>query len=237
MDEPELSPSQTVARAKEITLAAFRRRVADGQPIKPSELKLLRELEAEGVGRRFAKSLEELGEALGCSKRTLVRWGKLGLPTEPDGTYDVERVREWRAEIRNRNGHRLPWDQTEERAEPAEPAETPVRTDRDYWETRYKQEQAQLTEIKRKKLAGELVRRVDVARLFAQRWLVVKTALLALPRSLPPHLLGLGTHQEMSQVIEGEVRAVIERFAAPLPRRFTEEDDGDEEPTEEDATP
>lgn len=195
-----------VAVAEAQTLEQLRARVRSGYVLKPREVKLLRELEAKERGEDKAATLEALAARLGVRKRTLIRWSKQGMPgQDAAGLYDVAVVRAWRAK-----GFTLT-DQGEGDAEDDEPG-------LGYWRLMRERETALLAEMKRKREAGELIEAAEVDRREARLLAIVKAALLAFPRALPPLLEGKN-RQEAEALIDEEVRSVLERLKTAPTRR------------------
>ena len=205
-------PAALRALARERTLEHLRG-VLRVRGLKPSEWRLLERLEAEAEGRQVVRTVEELAEALGVTKRTVLRWKKQGMPVLPSGAFDVEAVRRWRG---------LPDPEPSGEPAPDSAGGDPARA--------YKREQAELVRLKRLKMAGKLISRREVAREFARRVAAVKAGLLALPRAAAPDLVGLTSEREVIEALKPHVRALLEQYARPLPPELTEaEEDRDED--------
>jgi phage terminase Nu1 subunit (DNA packaging protein) len=212
-----------VRQAELNTLANLRDRIRGGHALTRTQMKFLRELEGKIEGRQLVSTTEELAEALGVTDRTVRRWLERGMPRDPAGGFDVERVREWRRALGNKNGHRLELD-GDIGTESSNGADPPDSRGREFWDTKLKEQQARLAQLKVEKLAGELVARREIGRLFAQRIGEFKSALLSFERALIPALRSAQTDPERSAVIRRHTRSLLERIARPLPAKFDNEE-------------
>lgn len=203
-DDPAGDDLVAVAEAK--VLEGLRARVRSGYVLKPREVRTLRELEAKERGEDKAATLEALAARLGVKKRTVIRWSKQGMPgQDAAGLYDVAAVRAWRAK-----GFALGANGDDEEGDGEESL--------GFWRLKREKESALLAEMKRKREAGELIDAAEVDRREARLMAIVKAALLAFPRAIPPLVEGK-TRQEAEQLITEEVYSVLERMkTAPTAR-------------------
>ncbi len=138
---------------------------------------------------------------VGKSRRTVFRWVKKGMPTLPDGRFDLDQIDLW---LQKRNGI----------GEPAVQAST--EDGKDFWDKENKKHQAKLRELEYRKRKRELIERRQIDDLLVGRVQAVKAGLLALERSLPPELIACKTEREMSSVIRRHVRGLLERYSKPI---------------------
>ena len=74
--------------------------------ITKSELKELEvyENQKKPVLPNIMQTQEEVAKALKVSSRTVRYWGSDGMPTNPDGTYDIIKIQAWRT-AKNKKGN------------------------------------------------------------------------------------------------------------------------------------
>lgn len=159
----------------------------------------------------IAETIEEVARITGKSVRTVYRWVRAGLPTLPDGRFDLTAVNAWRRRkqgiITSGQGG-VAGPETEASA---------TASGKDFWDKEGKQYQALLRKLEYEKRVGELIERKDVEDLFITRIQAVKQALLSLERSLPPELIACRSEREMMAAIHKTVRGMLEAFSRPLP--------------------
>ena len=191
--------------AKSVVLKNLLKKIKDAEPLAAHEVKLLKDFETElkarqsGTGRRIISTQKQLAEYLGRSERTISYYKNQGMPVSPDGTYDLDAIDVW-IEARNKKGIGQPH------------GERPDSGDKSGWEAVLKEMKAQIAELELKKLKGELISLDDVRRQWVNRIIEVKTALLSLPRKIPPLLEGK-EKRDMEAILEQEVRFILERFS------------------------
>ena len=191
--------------AKTVVLKTLLQRIKDGEALAAHDVKLLKDFETElkarqsGTGRRIISTQKQLAEYLGRSERTISYYKNQGMPLNPDGTYDLDAIDAW-IEARTKKGIGQPHG---ERPDPG---------DKLGWEAVYKEMKARLAELELKKFQGELISLDDVRRQWINRIIEVKTALLSLPRKIPPLLEGK-EKRDMEAILEDEVRFILERFS------------------------
>jgi len=191
--------------AKGVVLKNLLEKIKNGEPLAAHELKLLNDYEAElkakqsGTGRRIVATQKQLAEYLGRSERTISYYKNQGMPVNPDGTYDLDAIDAW-IEAREKKGIGQPH------------GERPESGDKSGWEAVYKEMKARLAELELKKFQGEVISLEEVRRQWINRIIEVKTALLSLPRKIPPLLEGK-EKRDMEAIIENEVRFILERFS------------------------
>lgn len=193
--------------AKNVVLKNLLKKIKDAEPLAAHEVKLLKEFEAElkarqsGTGRRLLSTQKQLAEYLGKATRTVSYYKSKNMPVNPDGTYDLDAIDAW-IEARTKKGIGQPH------------GERPDSGDKSGWEAVYKEMKARLAELELQKYKGEVISLDEVRRQWVNRIIEVKTALLSLPRKLPPLLEGK-EKRDMEAIIEDEVRFILERFSRP----------------------
>ena len=193
--------------AKGVVLKNLLEKIKDEKPLAAHEVKLLKEFEQElkaqqaGTGRRILSTQTLLSKYLRKSYRSVSYYKNQGMPVNPDGTYDLDAIDAW-FEARDKKGIGQPH------------GERPESGDKSGWEAVYKEMKARIAELELKKLKGELISLDEVRRQWVNRIIEVKTALLSLPRKIPPLLEGK-EKRDMEAIIESEVRFILERFARP----------------------
>lgn len=143
-------------------------------------------------------SRKQVADFFEVAPNTISHWKRQGLDAEVKrGVYDLKKVFDWWLE------HRVVQDKD-------------AKAKKDKWEAELKEAKAQLEKLKLERERGELIPRVEIAKLWAARVHEVKTGLLSLVRKLPPRLEGL-TKREMAAVIEDEIYALLELYARQGP--------------------
>jgi phage terminase Nu1 subunit (DNA packaging protein) len=152
-----------------------------------------------GVGSRIVASQKEVAEYLGKGVRTIAYWKAKGMPVNPDGTYDLDSIDAW-MDARVRKGIGQPH------------GEAPESGDKRGWEAIYKEMKARIAELDLQERQGQLISLEEVRSQWVSRIIEVKTALLGLPRKLPPLLAGK-EKRDIEAVLEAELRYILERFS------------------------
>lgn len=145
--------------------------------------------------------MPEVAKALGVSARTVQYWARDGMPKTDDGNYDLIEIQTWR-HMRNvgANNGKNPFAQMSSYAE------------KEKWETEYRKYRAKMAELAYLEQEGALVRRDAVERESVEKILAVKKALLAIPKSLAPLLVGLDV-LDMQVIIQEKIEEIITDFA------------------------
>lgn len=140
-------------------------------------------------------NIEKLAELAGCHRRTLERWRRDGAPWPRDGDDLAEWSRQlhaWAKERRRRN----------KTAAPAAPNAIPP-SPLDHLD-RLRSARADIAELERDELRGDLVRRELVAAEWRRRVLAVRAKLLALPRTIAGRAAA-----SPPEVVEAEAMAIV----------------------------
>lgn len=151
-------------------------------------------IQGEGYRRADFRGLRarEVADLFGVSAVAVGLWvTRDGCPKGVDGRYDLREVLRW---------HRRQAMQKSPEAAQSKSME------------RKRRAEAEMTEMKLKEMKGELVSRVDVDRGRVARIQVVKRALLRMPRSLAPVLVGMDM-REIEAYMGERIRDIIGEFA------------------------
>lgn len=162
-----------------------------------------------------AQSVRELAVAVGRSPSWVRKAITEGMPSLADGTFDVEKVREWmkaRPDGRRALGKSATY-----------PQDRRGRTDRrpralgdpdgelDNVE-RYRKLKADDLELKVKAATRELIPRAEVRNLLVSRATEFQRSLLLMPRRMAPALVGLEA-REIQAKLEAEARRILDIYA------------------------
>lgn len=159
-----------------------------------SEIKELEKYENDPNSPGVVDSQEKVAKVFGVSTRTVAYWTRDGMPTTPQGKYDLLEIRAWRTLKKQKKGQSVKKDSLE------------------VWDARFREYKARLAEIALKKASGELVSRAQVEKDLIHISLTVKRAFLALPRQLAPQLIGLEARQ-IESILASRVKEIISAFA------------------------
>ena len=112
-------------------------KIQQGQTLSASELRELQKLEGAELPVGVVETQGEIAKAFKVSIRTVQNWVRDGMPKTPEGFYDLTEVQAWRF---LKNSQVAGSD-----------------TDREKWDTKFRQMKALLAEMEYKKRLGELV--------------------------------------------------------------------------------
>jgi len=167
-------------------------KIQQGQTLSSGELRELQKLEGTELPAGVVETQGEVARALKVAIRTVQRWAKDGMPQTPEGFYDITGIQAWRLLKDN------------------EVASSD--TDKEKWDTKFRQMKALLAEMEYKKRLGELVTLGEVEEGRVQRILAVKKALLSLPRRVAPQVAGLDVRAAQG-VLEKRIHEIIDNFS------------------------
>lgn len=167
-------------------------KIQQGQTLSGSELRELQKLEGTELPVGVVETQEQLAKAFKVSVRSIQHWVRDGMPKTPEGMYDITEVQAWRL-LKNNQG-------------------AGSDTDKEKWDTKFRQMKALLAEMEYKKRLGELVTKEEVEEGRVQRILAVKKALLSLPRRVAPQVVGLDVRAAQN-VLEKRINEIIDHFA------------------------
>jgi len=137
--------------------------------------------------------------------RTVYYWEKDGMPTTPEGNYDLLDIKAWRM---TRQRHKDLSD-----------------SEKDKWDIAYRRNKALLLEIEYQKVLGSLIPKEEVEEGRVARILMVKREFLALPQRLAP-VLAMKEPREICVILEEAICEIIDDFAGV--RETKEGDEGNE---------
>ena len=133
----------------------------------------------------IVKSMVEVARHFGKTKRTIVNWGKKGMPMIPEGFYDLEEIGQWafaQGLIPEIPGGIL-----------ADSGKTGP--GKQFYETELRRLQTELKRLELEKEIGKLIPVEEVEAGRIARVMAVKRALLAIPRGMAPLLTGMETRE------------------------------------------
>lgn len=167
-------------------------KIQAGQTLSGGELRELQKLEGTELPAGVVDTQEQVSKAFKVSVRTVQNWVRDGMPKTPEGFYDITEVQAWRLLKNNQVAG--------------------SDTDKEKWDTKFRQMKALLAEMEYKKRLGELVTLEEVEEGRVQRILAVKKALLSLPRRVAPQVVGLDVRTAQT-VLEKRINEIIDNFA------------------------
>lgn len=167
-------------------------KIQQGGTLSAGELRELQKLEGAELPVGVLETQEQVAKAFKVTHRTVQRWVREGMPKTPDGFYDIIDVQAWRL-LKNNRGN-------------------DTETDKEKWDTKFRQMRALLAEMEYKKRLGELITREEVEQGRVRRILIVKGALLALPKRLAPQVVNLDVRRA-EEIIKIRIEEIINDFA------------------------
>jgi phage terminase Nu1 subunit (DNA packaging protein) len=176
-----------------------------GTPLTPAELRELEKFEEVDSATGVVDTKEKVAKALKVSVRTVYYWEKDGMPTTPEGNYDLLDIKAWRM---TRQRHKDLSD-----------------SEKDKWDIAYRRNKALLLEIEYQKVLGSLIPKEEVEEGRVARILMVKREFLALPQRLAP-VLAMKEPREICAILEEAICEIIDDFAGV--RETKEGDEGNE---------
>ena len=153
--------------------------------------------------RKSAKDLKPISQTafartMNVTDRTVRNWIlRDGMPVNPDGTVNPLEAKAWKAM------------QEETREQKGQDSDG---KGREHWELEYRKAKALLADIELKKKTGELLEKKSVEEKTIFKILAVKSALLSLPKFLPPQLEGLD-RAGIADVLRLRIEEIINDFA------------------------
>jgi len=201
-------------------------KIAANQELTTTELREFRRLDEEmggaadpspeeiSSGTRILATMKDTATHYQKSDRTVRRWVKEGMPIEPGGRYDLDKIDAWL--LRKRGGRKLAPIASDDSQGPAAEEDQ----DKHYWDKENKRLQAAERELKLQVRQGQLIEKAEMGREFVARIHAVKQGLLSLARSLPPDLIHCQNERQMADVIERAVKALLNSYARPLPEHL-----------------
>ena len=156
---------------------------------------------------RVVPSLAELAKALDVDFSTAFRWKSAGVPIEPDGGFDVEKVDAWRKErvsnARRRGPPAMEWKERET---------APASGEDKRWTNEYRKAKALKEVMLLQELRGQLIETEKVEQFLVSRALELRKSLLGLGRRLAPVLVGRTTREIQAEVDAATTR-ILEEYS------------------------
>ena len=146
------------------------------------------------------KTIKALAEILGVSRPTIYKMKSEGMRIEPDGTYDPERIMEWRGA---KTAAQVKADQTGGNGDVSEKVQ---------WETEFRKWRAKLGEVAYRKEIGELIPKADVEALLVDRATEFKKALLGRGRRLSLRLAHKDA-QQCQSLLDADSLQILETYS------------------------
>jgi len=164
-------------------------KIQRGIPLTQSEMKELAKYQNGDIAPGTVTSIEQVAKVFEVTPRTVSNWVKEGMPKK-DNRYDLVEIQSWRFHRRHatKNGEEINWD------------------------AKYREYKARLEEGKFKAMIGELVPMREVESGLIEVSIAIKRALLSLPRTVAPRLVGLEP-REIEGIIRERVEEIIKLFA------------------------
>jgi len=182
-------------------------RLQMGKTLKPSEIKELQSFEGTkaDLSGGVVENQRQVARAFKVSPRTVRYWIEEGMPVS-QGAYDLFEIQAWRI-----LKHRGKQDQKP--------------TEKDKWDIEFRKMKALIARMEYKEKKGSLVSLREVEDGQVQRILVVKTAFLALPQRIAPHLVGKDT-PEICEILTERIEEIIREFARDSNDESEQNNDG-----------
>jgi len=169
-------------------------KIQKGKSLSSRELRELEKFEGTPLPPGVVKTQEEVAKAFHVSTRTVQYWTRDGMPRTKKGFYDLIEVQAWR-EIKKQQRNK-----------------TKKTIGKEDWNAKYRKYKAQLAEIELKKAYGQVVSRKEVEKGQVARILVVKRALLSLPKVVAPVISGMEP-REIQVYLTAKIKEIIEQFS------------------------
>lgn len=158
---------------------------------------------------RVVSSLAELAKALDVDFSTAFRWKSAGVPVEPDGGFDVDKVDAWRKE-RVSNARRRGPPAMEFKERESVPASSGGDDKR--WTNEYRKAKALKEVMLLQELRGQLIETEKVESFLVARALELRKSLLGLGRRLAPVLVGRTT-REIQAEVDAATSRILEEYS------------------------
>jgi phage terminase Nu1 subunit (DNA packaging protein) len=173
----------------------------NGKALTKQEIAELEQFEAEPLAPTVVKTLEEVAKVMDVSYRTVYRWKKDGMPVTGDGFYDLEQIKTWHTQKKDKS-------------------KNPATEGKDFWDEKIRKYKAAMLELELKKATGDLVSKDEVEKGRITRVIAIKRTLLALPTRLAP-ALAMKEPREIEAVLYEALSEIVDEFAGT--RRLQDE--------------
>lgn len=168
-----------------------------GKTLTPAQIRELAEYEGGGESDPgILATQDQVAKVFRVTVRTVRYWVQSGMPVMKNGRYDLAEIVAWKF-IRDQS------------------LLTEGRKNGDDWVGLYRECKAKIEEIKLWTIKGNVIPKQEVERGLVQVSIAIKRALLALPRSIAPRLVGLEP-REIEAVLRERVEEIINLFAKEL---------------------
>lgn len=211
--KPETAAAKRLGEIRSMEEADFtnlRRKLERGKPLTGAEARRLEDyrrryegLAGENLPEHIARNYEEVAAHFGRTKRSIVNWGKKGMPALPSGYYDLEAIAQWA--FREGLIPEIP-------GASSSPDPEAGGLGKAHYEIELRRLQAELKRIELDKEMGKLIPLEEVEAGRVARVMAIKRGLLAVPRAMAPQLVGLEA-REIEALLQEKVRELIGRFA------------------------
>lgn len=173
-------------------------KLQQGKALSKTELNELKSFEkkSEPKDPYVVETLEQVAEKFSVSVRSVQYWKRDGMPVKSDGTYDIREIQDWKSR----------------RSQRQDDGDGENKGQLELWQAHERKQKALKAEIELKKIKGELIARVDVEQGLIDASMVIKKALMSLPREIGPKLLGLNPKQIEVKLME-RIKQIIQSFA------------------------
>ncbi len=168
-------------------------KVQNGKALSNVELRELSKYEGGPFAPGEVETIDQVAAVFGVTGRTVHYWQRDGMPVNPNGRFDVNKIQEWRLSRGQQN-------------------KTEILLNMEALDARLKEIRIKREEAKLKKELGELIAKNDVQKVMDQLITVFKRSFLSLPRSLAPQLVGLEP-REIEAIISARIKEIIISFS------------------------
>lgn len=168
-------------------------KIQKGKSLSSRELRELEKFEGTPLPPGVVKTQEEVAKAFHVSTRTVQYWIRDGIPRTKKGFYNLIEIQAWRkVKKQQRKSKKI--------------------IGKEEWDAKYRKYKAQLAEVELKKAYGQVVSRKEVEKGQVARILVVKRALLSLPKVIAPVIGGMEP-REIQVYLTAKIKEIIDEFA------------------------
>ena len=167
-----------------------------GKTLSIAEIRELAQYEGGESNPLVLETQEYVAKVFKVTVRTVRNWIESGMPVAKDGRYDLSEIVAWKfmRDIKQFS------DEKKEGID---------------WLTEYRKYKAKNEESKHKLTKRDLISKHEVEEGLVQVSIAIKRALLSLPRSIAPRLIGLEA-REIEAVLRERVEEIINLFAKDL---------------------
>ena len=168
------------------------------KPLSKAELRELEGYEGAKLAPGTVTTQEDVAKAFGVTERTVSRWIRAGMPKAKAGHYKLIKIKEWRAAKLNKHK-----------------SSKAIKPDKNNWDERFRKAKAQKAELDYQQAIGRLVSIDEIEAGRIERILIVKKALLSLPKDVAPQITGMDP-REVQSFLDKRIREVIAKFSGQM---------------------